>query len=250
MILTRAEILVALEKAGSSSLSESHSVLIDMLHPLVEGLIKDEIGHDIEQANRVEFLPANAIGQSASLLSEVDRGNGVVQLYDKGNTRHGLQLSSTPVLLAGLEVREQVGGYAGQSTDAFPASSLLTLGEDYYLDVEGNASVSYTGILWRNGSWPTEPRSIKVTYTGGHSAPELNGRNGAIKMATMLTFMRAFRQFDKLATNEGSVASRKIGRYSETLDTKSVDEVTGGDLAIPAEASRILSRYKNMSEIM
>ena len=61
MILTRAEILVALEKAGSSSLSESHSVLIDMLHPLVEGLIKDEIGHDIEPVSYTHLtLPTKA----------------------------------------------------------------------------------------------------------------------------------------------------------------------------------------------
>ena len=76
-------------------------------------------------------------------------------------------------------------GYAGQSQDPFPVSSLLREGIDYYLD-ERSPGLSNTGLLVRSkGVWPERVRArepdklvaesyplrgnLKVSYTGGYA---------------------------------------------------------------------------------
>lgn len=108
----------------------------------------------------------------------------VTEYYDGYGTADIL-LGRTPVASVSA-VYEDTGGRAGTASGAFAASSLLTVGDDYFLVIDSpyNDGLSYSGILRRAGTvWPSAARRpagllsagrapcrgcIKVTYSGGY----------------------------------------------------------------------------------
>ncbi len=107
----------------------------------------------------------------------------VTEYYDGRGTAE-LLLDRTPVATV-TAVYEDWGGYGGTAVGAFPATSLLTAGTDYYLPIDSlyNDGLSYSGILRRIGTvWPVSTSrpagllstrrvpargAVKVTYSGG-----------------------------------------------------------------------------------
>lgn len=251
MIATRAEILVALGRSASATAAEL--ALIDMLMPLVSGVVADYLHKSAGYQQHVEFLP---IGQpdvdngDLALGEATITGNRVV--FDTNFEGSSvLQLSHTPVWLTGLEIREDVGGYAGQADSSFGSDTILTEGSDYYLDVDdATNNLSNTGRVFSFGTWPTEPRSVKVTYYGGHTAAQLNGEiAGAIKMAEILSNVKAFNQLKAFQSNEaGPKTNESIGKYSYGRGLNNV--FAGGGFTIPYEAQRLLSPHRSFAGLM
>lgn len=248
MIATRAEILTLLGKAAS--LSAADAALLTMLHPLVESSVKNYLESDVGYAQHVEYLP---IGQSINERDEVQ------EPYLRGNTvtfssvppgSDTLQLKHTPVYLTGIEIREDVGAFAGQASSSFGSDTILTLGDDYYLDVDDpTTGISRTGIVFRFGRWPTEPRCVKATYYGGLSHSKLNNAWGDIKLATAMSVAHVFQLCKARQGDEGLKQSESIGDYSYSLVAAFANEVAHGGGAIPAGAKAMLFRHRNLGRL-
>lgn len=261
MITRKAEILVALGKAGSITAAEEG--LLDMIHPLAEAAVLDYMQHDIKIVQHVEYLPIGTADSRESTLDDIDFRAGSAVFTFGGRGVDGLQLKHTPVWLTGLEVKEDVGANAAQTASSFGSETVLTLGSDYFLDVDDPAetdltgasvavtALSRTGILHRIGAWPTEPRSVKVTYYGGLGVNQLaRGAGAAVKLAIVRTVCQMYWAMKSNQTSGGSgpKQSETIGKYSYSRGGTSVASLSAG-LVIPADAKMLLQPHRNYGRL-
>ena len=200
----------------------SLDAVIDLLIPQAEAIIKGYLKREIEEATYTE--------------------------YYSGSGDQIIVLNQTPVQSI-PSVNEDSGGYYGDGTDVFPASSLLVEGTDYVLrkDDATNTEVSKSGILYRIGkAWP-RPYSrlrgqlasapglglgnIKVVYVAGWATVPADITFAANKLVTSMLASRKL---------QGRVESESIEDYSYTLagaddEAKMLDSVKGS-----------LARYKKV----
>jgi hypothetical protein len=260
LIVRKAEVLTMLGKAGS--ISQSDEALLDMLHPLCESAIATFLQQDLNWSQHVEYLPHGTADHYESTLDDPDFRTSEVVLVSGRPGSTTLQLKHLPVWRFGLEVREDIDADAGQSTGAFGSSSVLTIGTDYFLDIDdpaaasGQASqengshlgLSRTGMLHRRGAWPAEPRTVKVTYYGGWAASQLANRGSAsaIKLAYLRTIVASFWSVKSSQTNSGAglKASEIIGEYSYSLGGQGLASLSAG-VHVPMDAMLLLQPFRN-----
>lgn len=248
LICSRAEILVYLRKADTA-VSGADDALIDLLHPLVESTIQNYLQRELNFSPHVEYLPVGMPNPEQDFpLEQYQKQNDVFSPVS-GTGLSAIVLSHKPVALAGLRVWEDTSGYAGQGTNAFNDDTELTIGSDFYLDVADNSDYSTSGILYRIGAWPSEPRCVKVSYYGGYSASQLVGiAAGAIKLATLQQIAFEFSSTKRMNPSVGTGGAfirEKIGKYEyELSDTVAeyVMGITGRDL-LP-RVKDLLQRYR------
>lgn len=248
MIVTEGEVWTALQKQATKTAGEE--AMLHLIHPLAEAVLKDWMQSNLEYQQYTEYLPIGQwdVDEGNTSLDNIKKSGGRAVVYSGGDTGTDvLQLKNLPVAKASLAVYEDVGAYGGQSSSPYPASTLLTLGEDYYLDVEGDSDLSKTGFLYRFGAWPVEPRSVKVTYYGGHTAAQFAAdEGGSIKMAALITVVNAFKQFVGLKGNAiGQPTSESLGKYSRSL----ASAFGNGIFTVPYEAQMLLSKKRNMGRL-
>ena len=232
--------------------SEQELALIRLVHPLAEGVFRAWLGHDATYKQRVVFLPLGTPetgiegaeefqlrGQTLQVSVGVDRGSDV------------LVLPHTPVWPLSLEVREDVGAYAGQASGAFGSDSVLTLGTNYWLDIDdASTSLSNSGILRRFGSWPTEPRSVKVTYYGGETAARLASEAGNLRYACLLTIIKAYKLLKSMqGSRTGPKSNESIGKYSYGTLADVQKVMSGVGFTVPYEAQRAAWPLKNFGRL-
>jgi hypothetical protein len=231
--------------------------------------VKDFCRNDIEYAQHTEYYPTGTEGHGSRCFSDAlmfDRGSSS-RYSETSRFNSVIQLKNTPVYTNSLLVYEQADARYGQTQNSFGDSTLLTVGLDYYLDinaiisvptynpVDGSISnvstpVSYTGHLYRNGSWPRESGSIKVTYFGGWRFQPLAAlfNPGAsppsyatIKEAVLITATKAYREMSSLAKNEsGPKTSENIGQYSYSIDSSLLQRMLGLQVTVPESAVQLL----------
>lgn len=110
--------------------------------------------------------------------------------YYNGTGTEKLLLRARPVYTTPtIEVYVDVTGTFGASSGTFLASSQLTWGTDFYLDVDQDDGTSRSGILYRRGNFWNKrdvrqrgylspfigpaPGTIKVIYTAGYTVDNL-----------------------------------------------------------------------------
>lgn len=250
MILRKAEILVFIGKAAS--ITEADEALLHLVHPLAESVLANYLQSKITYQQIVEYLP---LGQpqieSDHSLDDIDFRGSTANLVNGRAGTEFLQLKTTPVILTGLEVREDVGANAGQASGAFSGDSILGLGTDYFLDVDDPSNeLSRSGILRRVGVWPAEPRSVRVQYFGGFTSAQLAGEfGGALKLAALMTVSAAYWAAKQNATTSGvgPKMSESIGKYSYSNGQQfAASNLT---FSIPMDAMNILQPYRNYGRI-
>lgn len=249
MLVDRADVRAWLQIG--EALSQTNAALLDLAHPLAEAVFKQWMQEKLEYQQVVEYLPSGEQFPYSQddLLAEPELRGTVVQFVASGPGSETLQLTHTPVWTTSIEVREDVGGYAGQSGSAFGSSTVLTQGTDYYLDIDdATNNLSTTGLLWRIGLWPTEARSVKVTYYGGRTAAQLAGEWGNLKMAALLTIEAAYR--GAIQRNVGGLlTSESIGKYSKSMDTRAFNDIVGGGFGVPMKAQQIAFSSRSMGGV-
>jgi hypothetical protein len=251
MIVRKAELLVFMQKA--SSLAAADEALLDLIHPLAEGVLSAWMQQNLKYEQHVEYLPIGKPQLDNDYpLSDIDFRSETAGFIGGRAGTEFLQLKHLPVALTGLEVREDVGAYGGQVSGSFSDETILTLGTDYYLDVDdASASLSRSGILWRIGAWPAEPRSIKVTYYGGYSATQLADSTvaSAVKLAALQTVSAAFWTAKNLAKSQGigPKMSESIGKYSYSHAAEWA--AARLSLAVPQEAMINLQPFRNYGRV-
>ena len=220
MICDKAEVLVYLRKADTS-VSGADDALLDLIHPLAESAIHNYLQNDCNYQQHVEYLPVGTPNIEREYPLENYRKSGERFVCDSGQTgRESLKLTHTPVTLTGLKVWEDFDANAGQASGAFGSDTELTIGTDFFLDVEGNSDLSTTGLLYRLGAWPTEPRCVKIQYYGGWSALQLTGpRAGSLKLAALRQIAFEFTAALQAKSSSGPKIREKIGKYEYELDS-------------------------------
>lgn len=151
-----------------AQLSEANKARLTYLVNAVEQkLQRPPWSFNLTTSTITEYLPGGGRVRDEVDLADYKTSNGSIIPLDHDVGSSALQLSHTPVLAAGLVVREDRGAEGGTVAGSFGASSLLTSGVDYYLDITRDG-ISTTGKVVRiSGTWAREPRSIKITYKAG-----------------------------------------------------------------------------------
>lgn len=209
-------IAVHLQKDSISDFTEHESTFLAMIRDTVESSISQHFVDLNGSGTKTEFLPVFGRNFDSSLdLIDLDINAGRVTPVIASYGTDVLILSYKPVLQAGLVVHEKPFGYAGQGS-AFGAEDLLTLGVDYYLDIDVTGRSS-TGILRRiNGSWSTEARSVRITYS--HGSATLSDSDAALIRFVILQSVAHHYRFWKstfaVSPNGLAISSESIGKYS------------------------------------
>lgn len=178
--------------------------------------------------------------------------------YHSGRGRRLLCLRQKPILstddIVGVWVDQR--GYAGQASNAFPASTLLTLGRDYILRPDGSVgSFSESAILERlispflfygqpgtlyggpvGATWQYGTGNIKVEYTAGYSPlPDDLVHAGGLLCALAI-------RTGPQAPGSAALTGENLGGYSYSLNYPGKDD--------PPEITtvrEILGRYREKS---
>lgn len=231
-----------------SSLTNPDRALLESKKNRVENLLRKTLRFNISQptTDYVHFLPERAI--------TADEGVEFVETTPSGKALFGttrtwgdvLQLPQTYVRSI-TEIREDTDAYGGQGSSAFPSDSVLTEGDDYWLDVD-ESGLSKTGHVLRTAGigWSGIPRSIRVSYMAGLTAAELDGEYSDIKEAiineTIARFKMAKSRKGADASGVGPIKSESIGgQYSVSYDTSRI-----GEASLSNDTLDALSHYMNL----
>ncbi len=250
-IVSRAELLIVLGLT-EGTIKSADSSLLNLVHPLAEASLAAFMQSDMQTAQRVEYLPVAQLNVESDDLEDVRKQGNYAVIGSGGSGGSALQLKHTPVILTGLEVREDVGANAGQSSGAFGTETILEAGVDYWLDVgtlsnpaDPTSGYSNTGILYRSGSWPTTARSVMVSYYGGFTTTQLsNNIAGAIKLSAIETIIAAYKTLKQSqGAGIGGKASETIGKYSYTA-TPAGALTTSMAIAVPFSVRERLQPFR------
>lgn len=156
--------------------------------------------------------------------------------YYDGSGRDTLILKRRPVT-AVASVWVDNKGFYGQAPDAFPTSSLLTVGVDYVSPSLAESEENAGLLLCVSDCWPTGRGNIKVTYTAGYSTIPDDLTLAANLLAAAVRKSAASGQ-------AGPLASETLGEYSYTVLTGTAAESSGLNLA--TNARKILAHYREV----
>lgn len=269
MIVTAADIRVLL--GIESTISEDELGVLTLCHGWVEGLVKRWLKYDPEYKTHTEIHPRrndlNA-GQGIGVWDATSDGSkGVFERRGVARWHEYLMLDHIP-LRAVSSVYEDYDARHGTQGGAFGASSLLTVGDEYVpvwdmTDSDGN-SVGRTGMIQRYGSsWPSDPGTVKVTYTAGYTSKELSGYDSVInaspiRMAVVQEVGTNFRRWwmrrksSRLGHIPGVLKSEKLGDYSYSLggmEGSAVQEL-GFAADLTSGTKQILQPFRHMGQLM
>lgn len=232
---------------------------INSLIPMAESAIWSVLQHTLERKQHTEYYPIGRSSRSdfagpLDLSPASDPEDIVVERINVGQS-DVLILKNTPVISTAIAVWVDVAANGGQAATPFAGDKLLTYGTDYWLDATNEVSsgvfLSETGILRRQGLWPTDPRSIKVTYYGGVDASMLASNWAFVKLAILLTLANLHRLAKNLARGDGGPRiSESIGKYSYTLDSAFVAQYGGSGNCVPPAAINQLQSLRNYGRYM
>jgi hypothetical protein len=196
-----------------------------------------------ETAGLVEGMPVVGDGiPSYAVISEVNPTSGTITLSVPATKTQTVQL------YFGLSVWLDEGALFGQAVGAFPASTMLTPGIDFALDVDQpDGYTSRSGLIYcNNGPWP-----MPFTYSPGRISPDLGPRKGNVLVHYTAGYASVPTDI-QLACNLMIARVRKLSIYGEAL-TAERDEVFSYNLKsaaklglISPEVSSRLARYRNV----
>jgi hypothetical protein len=238
MIATEADILTYLQL--TSSASDVEKGFLSTIQPACEQAVKDFVGYSIEQATHTHFLPDVDRNVAAGGPLAWDTNAAGTKLVGTRSSRQSdgyLELPERPVRSV-TTVHEDVGAYGGQQSGDFGASTLLTAGEDYWIDYT-EAGFAMIGRLRRVGSWPSNARTVKVVYVAGYTVTELHtGRATAFLMAVLQTIKEEWAR--RGGTSARPVKAERLGKWAATYG--------GVDVAVqvPVQVQRMLTPYVKM----
>ena len=218
MIASTAEILTYL---GKTSPTDFDVALVSMLQPLVEFDIKTYLGYDPEQSTYTEYIPAGECYRyfDTSLATFDIIGNNRIGSWAIDHSK--IQVRNVP-LRSVISVYEDPGAFAGDAPGSFSSGTLLTEGTHFYVDWD-EPGISRSGMLVKVGAWPMVARSVKVTYVGGYTADELNGKASYSVNASPIKFAILVQIAKEYSAALGSVTQGGAGAVTSiSLDDYSV----------------------------
>ena len=228
----------------------------DPLLPLVrshaEKLCKAYMGWDPERSEVTEYYPLTERGGARNCWLG-DWGSRP----STGGRTAVLQLKRKWVLASGLAVSEYAGAYMGQSDQTDWTD--LALGTDFILDLDDD-NVSESGHLVNlGGAWPKQRGSVKVVYTAGFTATELDGTKTGdtdytdasdLRLAVMMAVAKVYNELKSQQKNTlthaaGPVVSERLPDYQYAMEPVAARALMGMSMGLPPACKEILHRYTN-----
>lgn len=153
--------------------------------------------------------------------------------YQSGDGTEVLQLNQRPVTaISAVSVDQK--GYWGHGTDAFPSSSLLTLGTDFApVTYAEDENTNFGQIHKLSGYWAEGKGNIKIAYTAGYTTipPQVE-----LLCNQLCALVRNSAEYG------GLVESGKVGDEAFVLLGKSTD---GSPWAV--EAMNLISGFQRIT---
>lgn len=255
-IITNAEALVAIQAAGGTITTPGQAWLTQA-QPWIEQGIESILRWKVLQATYTEYLPGtvfrgSGFGDVDPLLFGWDVIAGTAQAQRYGSRAGSfLALSNVPVRSI-TSVYENVAAFetAGGS---WPAETLLAANA-YYLD-SSDMNYCWSGqLIRRNGSlWSSVPRTIKITYSGGISAVELEASFGGLKLA----FLQAIQENyitnmirARAGDDQGVIASTSMEDFSVSFADPMAYAGVDPKRFLSRSVLEKLSKYINVAKLI
>lgn len=199
--------------------------LMQNIRNRVEALVRQYCRHSVTTASYTHFLPGIAPTGRQLLLPE-------------------------PFVTDITSVYEDWTAGGGQGTGDFPTESLLTEGDDYFLDYDA-ASMSMTGYLIRRyRDWPPYPRCVKVTYTAGLSTTDLANKYYFITEAIINEVLDRYKYAKSRQGNTGAVGPVEMERLKDYTvkygSTSTVSRIETGKSGLFTSTEMVLDPIVNM----
>lgn len=234
---------------GMATPEDDYAVEHDLL-PMAQSAVEDFLGYELEQASHTEYYPRDLAAP------QLGRNEGIPYLTSSDRLQFfsGVSGEAKVLTLDNLPLRsvtsiyEDPSGYFGTVAGSFGSGTLLTEGTDFAPMYEQAGLCRSGSILRISGTWATEPGSIKVTYSSGWSATEIDARERAkIKRAIWLTlhhYWNAYHQA-KLGMAGQELASESLGGG---VSVSYVQSMLMG-LGIPDEAASLLEKSMSFDDV-
>jgi len=255
--------LVLLELGLSSSPTDEERAIVQQAVVKAEGAVIKFLGYDPAQRSRTEFYPQidlSRVGDAG--VWEVNDTEAYIRRISQAATDE-LQLKHIPIRgTPAIDLRIEYDGRFGTKTGSFATSSQKVEGTDFWaqydsLDSSGNKICS-DGILRSYGRWPSEPGAVKVVYTAGYTAAELEGQDLIVDASPIMdaiveeSLRRAkkvlvlWKKNSRTGHNAGVLTSEGLGEYNYSLSTSAVEKMlSAGGLSL--ESREKLQPFAMMS---
>lgn len=244
-ICTMADLILNL--GLGSTLGDADAALLETTKRQVEDRIRRFVRWDITTATYTNFLPAISSTPAGG-------GGGLNKLnnstaYWSGGDSAGQILQLPAMYVTSItSVNEDRSARGGQGASDFGASTLLTSGTDYYLDMDDETFCKTGHIVKVSGAWSRIQRTIKVVYVAGFTAAQLDEEYRDIKQACILETRKWYKRAKSGQGADGSgvgeVKSESIGgEYTVTYNTSETEKM--GSLS--GQAVDMLNDYRRWS---
>ncbi len=252
-----------------AEITDAEELALTVLHPAAEQAVRDHLGYDPVQRTHTLFLPFNeptsSIPSPRPSRWEPDRSHTTARLVHRQNGRQRtLQLKHLPIRSI-TTIHEDQNGRFGQGQDAFPESTLLVEGDDYWAEFE-EENLGLSGCIFNHSIWLTTPGSYKVVYVAGYSQEELAGRAytasttapftnvgmnaSGIRRAVIFAFTQSWATYQSSLksralgkTLPGIPTSEKLGDYSYSINT--AQQIASVNSVLPGAAADALAEFKH-----
>ncbi len=190
---------------------------MDVITTGLESAVKRFCRWKICEATLTSYLPLHptAVGYH---IPTAEVGYGI---WTTTGGRNRLQLPAMHVKSI-TSIYEDYGAKAGVGSDDFPSTTLLTAGDDYFLEKDSGSTYSESGGVIRVGcNWSSTPGTIRIVFVAGFSESELSGEFNSIRFALIRECAKAWlarQRENSLASSAGSdaliLSSEKLGDYT------------------------------------
>jgi len=225
-----------------------------------EGAVKRFLRYDPVLKRRTEYYPRAdlSLGKVDSVW-EASETEAYVRMESMGQTS-GLQLQHIPVRSSpAMDLRIDYNGRSGTRAGAFAAETARTEGEDFWpnydlLDSSGN-KMCRDGLLRSIGLWPLTAGTVKVEYTAGYTAEELQGADDVIDASPIweAVLEEAKRRVEQVMVRKkssvgwtaGPKSSERLGDYSYSIDSSLAKALYGSSAGLTDQSMMLLEPFVN-----
>ena len=256
------DVHVLLELGLSSSSTEEEKAIVQQAVIKAEGAVKRHLLYNPAQASRTEYYPQQNLDRlNRDAVWEIE-GAQAIQRSRASVIGDELQVQHIPIReTPAIDLRVDFDGRFGTFGSAFDSDSVKTEGVDFWpvydtVDSDSNKICS-DGIIRSIGSWPSIAGSVKIVYTAGYSMDELQGQDSVIDASPIMDAVieEALRRAKKalslwkknstLGHVPGTLSGEKLGDYSYTVDSVSIDKLLMSVGGVTSESKEKLSSFVN-----
>jgi hypothetical protein len=219
--------------------------LLLRIQKYVESSARKFVRHGIAQNTYTEFQRKRDIGTYDSELNQHEKiGSKVYSTGYSGYDGEFLQLDNAFVT-AVSNVYEDMNARFGSGGTDFAAATELTYNTDYYIELD-DANISKSGRLIRVArNWSSRPGTIKIVYTAGFTAAQLDDEYAFVKMA-LLEDIREKYDLAKAQRSGSSGIPKKETYFGDYQVEYSVDSSTRTTTGLSMKTMDALQPIKSM----